>query len=521
MQIGEKKILFIGAGNMGSAILQALPSCDLFFYEPNDEQANKIHAQRVTNIDSLSEVDIIFLCVKPQVFKTLQFPKWQKNTIIISIMAGVSIAALRKAFPNCENIVRTMPNIAIVTKKGTVAIATDDVEENVLQTVEFLFSECASTFRVLENQMDAVTGLSGSGPAFAFQFIDALAMGGVKMGLPHSTAMSLALSTVRGSTEMLEQSKQASELTASVCSPAGTTIAGIQELESKAFKGTVMAAVEAAAKRSAELGLLVVLTFFTTLFASDTYSQAQKLYSQGNFGEAAKMYASACPQLEAKEQKVCLFNEVKALVESRKAELVSSAEPKLLLLISQTEPSDSLFTKLSAEDAKLQIMLNNPVRAVRSWRAAQSSASPDFFSELFVLCNDIVSVFPENGLTAENCNRIKPADTNLISLPRNKLTPLSKQPAQQLAQTTTPPQNNAPPSQKQWYVQLGAFSSKENADRLVANFKSKGVELYVVELRDRKLFTVRTGFFSTSNDANVYAEQKIAPTHKDYKVFGN
>ncbi|MCL2101252.1 MAG: SPOR domain-containing protein [Fibromonadales bacterium] len=262
------------------------------------------------------------------------------------------------------------------------------------------------------------------------------------------------------------------------------------------------------------IGVIGVLTIFlTTLYASDTpYSQAQKLYSQGNFEAAAKMYADACPQLEAKERKICLFNEVKALLESKKTELANSAEAKLLLLISQTEPGDSLFPKLSAEDAKLQILLNNPVRAVRSWRAAQSSSSPDFFSELFVLCSDIVSVFPENGLSEENCNRIKPADTSLISLPREKIVPLAQQ--TQVAKDT--PQLG---KGGQWYVQLGAFGSKDNAERLVANFKGKGVELYVVELTDRKLFAVRTGFFSTNADAQTYADQKIAPAHNDYKVF--
>ena len=265
MQTDEKKILFIGAGNMGGAILCALTESgysaeSVFFYEPSEEQANKIasrsKAQKITSFqEEFSKADVVFLCVKPQVFKTMQFPKGQKNAIIVSIMAGVPIAALQKAFPDCEHIVRTMPNIAVVAKKGSVAIATDGVKEDVLQAVEFIFSKCAATFRILESQMNAVTGLSGSGQAFVFQFIEALAMGGVKMGLPRDTAMNLALSMVHGSTEMLEKSKlNPGELTANVCSPAGTTIAGIQELENKAFKGTIMSAVEAAAKRSKELG---------------------------------------------------------------------------------------------------------------------------------------------------------------------------------------------------------------------------------------------------------------------------
>ncbi|MCL2207136.1 MAG: pyrroline-5-carboxylate reductase [Fibromonadales bacterium] len=250
-----RNIFFIGAGNMGNAILRSLTEESVFFYDPSEELASKIDAKRTSSLDSgFLEADIVFLCVKPQVFSKISLPQSSKNPIIISVMAGVAISSLQKALKNAR-IVRTMPNISVVTKKGTVAIATDGVEESVLQTVESLFSKCASTVRVSENQMDAVTGLSGSGPAFVFQFIEALAMGGVKMGLPRDTAMKLALSTVSGAAEMLEKSKlNPGELTANVCSPGGTTIAGMQELENKAFRGTVMAAVEAAAKRSAELG---------------------------------------------------------------------------------------------------------------------------------------------------------------------------------------------------------------------------------------------------------------------------
>ena len=269
-----KKIFFIGTGNMGGAILCALteggyPARSIFFQEPNEEQANKIanysKAKRVLSFqDGFSEADVVFLCLKPQIFLKFStmlrtaLANCEKNPVIISIMAGVTLEALRTAFTPSKDklhIVRTMPNIAVTAKRGAVAIATDGIENDILQTVEFMFSQCAVTYRVLENQMDAVTGLSGSGPAFVFQFIEALAMGGVKMGLSKDLAMKIALSTVFGAAEMLEESKLSpSELTANVCSPAGTTIAGIHELENRAFRGAVMAAVEASAKRSAELG---------------------------------------------------------------------------------------------------------------------------------------------------------------------------------------------------------------------------------------------------------------------------
>jgi hypothetical protein len=269
--------------------------------------------------------------------------------------------------------------------------------------------------------------------------------------------------------------------------------------------------------------LAFIFALFSTLHANDSiYSQAQKFYSQGSFVAAAKMYESVCSEMEGKAKKICLFNEVKALVESGKADLAAAAEPKLLLLMSQTEPSDSLFTWLSMEDAKLQTMLGNPVRAVRSWNSAQAAASSDYFSELFVLCKDIISAYPSNGLKEENCNKVKPADTSLISLPRKKVVPLvaATTPAPQTQIQTQPQtQPKTQTTEGKWYVQLGAFGSKENAEKLVANFKSKNVQLYIVELPERKLFTVRTGLFSSSNDASVYAEQMIAPSHSDYKVF--
>jgi pyrroline-5-carboxylate reductase len=270
MHSSAKNIFFIGAGNMGSAILSALtengyPVSAVFFYEPDDDRANKTaeksKATRLISIaEGFSKADIVFLCIKPQIFSKISASLRKdmeisgKEPIIISIMAGVTVASLHTAL-KIKSIVRTMPNVAVTVKKGTVAIAKENVEESVLQTVEFLFSTCAYTVRVLESQMDAVTGLSGSGPAFVFQFAGALAMGGVKAGLPHDMAMNLAVSMLEGSVEMLRDSKlNPGELTANVCSPAGTTIAGMQELENRAFRGGVMAAVEAAAKRSAELG---------------------------------------------------------------------------------------------------------------------------------------------------------------------------------------------------------------------------------------------------------------------------
>jgi hypothetical protein len=256
------------------------------------------------------------------------------------------------------------------------------------------------------------------------------------------------------------------------------------------------------------LSIICLLTYGIFATPDSLYSQAQKLYSQRNFEAAAKAYASICPQFEANEKKICQFNEVRALLESNKIDLVHTAEQKLFSLISQTEPNDTLFTEMNAEDSKLQIMLNQPVQAIRSWNAAQASASTDYFSELFVICQDIISAFPKNELTSENCDKIKPADTVLISLSRKKITPVNISIAPIKEEKSS-----------KWYVQLGAFGNKENAEKLVTDFKNKGVQLYVTELTDRKFFVVRTGLFESADAAKIFAEQKIAPTHKDYKIF--
>jgi len=258
-----------------------------------------------------------------------------------------------------------------------------------------------------------------------------------------------------------------------------------------------------------EIKIICLLAICAFAAPDSLYSQAQKLYSMANFEGASKIYANVCPQFEAaKEKRICLFNEVRSLVESNKADLMQAAEPKMFALMSQIEPNDTLFTETNAVDAKLQIMLNQPIQAIRSWNAAQASASTDYFPELFVICKDIVSAFPNNELTQENCNKIKPADTTLISLSRKKITPIiiSAAPVKE-------------DKSSKWFVQLGAFGNKENADKLVADFVSKGVQLYVTEIPDKKLFVVRTGLFETQDAAKIYAEQKIAPTHKDYKIF--
>ena len=266
----QKNILFLGAGNMGAAILKGLVASGytaslLQFYEPSDAVAaplSALGAQRVSSFaQGLASADVVLLCIKPQVFSHVapslrnDIEKSGKHLLFISIMAGISRERLCSALNLKSDVIRTMPNLPLTVGKGAVAIATDESSEEALQTAEGIFAACGSTVRVQEYLINAVTGLSGSGPAYVFQFIEGLVMGGVKAGLPRDVSMKLALSTVLGSVEMLQQgSKGPGELTAMVSSPGGTTIAGLQVLEDAGLRGTLMRTVEAAAKRSAELG---------------------------------------------------------------------------------------------------------------------------------------------------------------------------------------------------------------------------------------------------------------------------
>jgi pyrroline-5-carboxylate reductase len=265
-----KNILFLGAGNMGAAILRGLvasgySAASIYFYEPNESAAQHLSdtgAQRVpTTLAGFEKAEVVILCIKPQVFShvapTLRsdIEKSKKNMLFISVMAGVSRERLMTSLGLKTDVVRTMPNLPLTVGQGTVAIATDDSSEEAIAQAESIFATCGTPVRVQESQMNAVTGLSGSGPAYVFQFIEGLVLGGVKAGLPRETAMKLAIATLQGSAAMLLASdKSPSDLTAMVSSPGGTTIAGLQVLEDAALRGTLMRTVEAATKRSAELG---------------------------------------------------------------------------------------------------------------------------------------------------------------------------------------------------------------------------------------------------------------------------
>jgi pyrroline-5-carboxylate reductase len=266
----EKCLGFIGAGNMTEAIIRGIIRNQVVL--PDQILASDISVERKehlsrtfdirTETDNRSLVDqssVILLAVKPQVVPAVLKeigPAMGTEKLLISIAAGVPIRALSAGLPKGPRIIRTMPNTAVTVMEGAMAIASDSpARPEDLETVETLFRPIGRTVRIEEKLIDAVTGLSGSGPAYVFMMLEALADGGVKMGLPRDVAETLAAQTLMGSAKMfLETRLNPGALKCMVTSPGGTTIAGIHELEKGGVRASLMNAVEAATKRSVELG---------------------------------------------------------------------------------------------------------------------------------------------------------------------------------------------------------------------------------------------------------------------------
>ena len=203
--------------------------------------------------------EVVLLAVKPQIFtavaSSLKINTQGNIPLILSILAGVTLEKLGQKFPQLP-IVRVMPNTPALVGEGMSAIAPNHlVSEIQLQTAVSLFEAIGAVIQVAEYMMDAVTGLSGSGPAFVALMIEALADGGVASGLPRNIASQLAVQTVLGTAQLVKQENlHPALLKDQVTSPGGTTIAGVAQLEEKGFRSAVISAVKAAYQRSQELG---------------------------------------------------------------------------------------------------------------------------------------------------------------------------------------------------------------------------------------------------------------------------
>ena len=261
---------FLGGGNMAEALIKGLLTG--LAVNPRHVVATDVIRERCAylhetygictsddNPQAVRDSQVIFLAVKPQTVPALLdaiAPAVNQDKLIVSIAAGIPLSTLRHALPADSRIVRVMPNTPALVLAGAAGISPSAAATPAdVALVERIFNVVGRATVVSDGMMDAVTGLSGSGPAFVFALIEGLSDGGVLMGLDRPTATMLAAQTVLGAAKMvLETGKHPGELKDMVTSPAGTTIAGMQALEDGGLRGLMMAAVRRATERSQELG---------------------------------------------------------------------------------------------------------------------------------------------------------------------------------------------------------------------------------------------------------------------------
>ena len=256
---------FIGCGNMGGAIAKALrrQTADIMIADPSPNAkalAETLGAVYTGNEALVSQCDRVFLAVKPHLMKGMLAPLQtilaEKKPTLITMAAGLEIAQIQ-AFAGCDlPIIRIMPNTPVAIGKGMIqycrnSLVSDDVLADWLTDMQF----CGRLDELEERLIDAASALSGSGPAYMYMFIEALADGAVACGIPRAKAMEYAAATMAGAAEMVLTSGQhPGALKDAVCSPGGSTIAGLKALESRAFRAAAMECVAATYNKNKELG---------------------------------------------------------------------------------------------------------------------------------------------------------------------------------------------------------------------------------------------------------------------------
>lgn len=266
----QKKIGMLGAGNMAGALIRGMLASKQLAPEQmgaSDPRAERLLELRdefgirtfADNRELVAWANLVVIAVKPQVIDRVLDQlgdAFRPDTLVVSIAAGVPIQALEARLPSSVRVVRAMPNTACIVLAGATGIAPGarataaDVE-----ITQALFDATGRSVVLDESLIDAVTGLSGSGPAYVMLIIEALADGGVKVGLHRDTALLLAAQTVFGSAKLLlDTGEHPGRLKDMVTSPAGTAIAGLHTLESGGLRRTLMDAVDAATRRAQEIG---------------------------------------------------------------------------------------------------------------------------------------------------------------------------------------------------------------------------------------------------------------------------
>jgi pyrroline-5-carboxylate reductase len=268
--LSDCTIGFIGAGNMSEALIAGLRHADrvsasrLLASDVDDSRLSYLHQAYTIGTTRSNRLvakgaDILVLAVEPQILDGVLAEiagAVKPDALVVSVAAGYPIARIARGLPGVERIVRSMPNTASQVREGVTALAYEErLCEADIAASRALFESIGQVVRVDERWLDAVTGLSGSGPAYVYVMIEALADGGVKMGLPRETAQLLAAQTVSGAARLaLSAREHPAALKDRVASAGGTSIAGLYELERGGLRAALISAVEAAAQRSYELG---------------------------------------------------------------------------------------------------------------------------------------------------------------------------------------------------------------------------------------------------------------------------
>ncbi|MDR8365898.1 MULTISPECIES: pyrroline-5-carboxylate reductase [Pseudomonas] len=266
--MSKTRIAFIGAGNMAASLIgglraKGLDAAQIRASDPGEETRARVSAEHgievfADNAEAIQGVDVIVLAVKPQAMKAVCEairPNLKPNQLVVSIAAGITCASM-KNWLGAQPIVRCMPNTPALLRQGVSGLfATSEVSAEQRQQAEELLSAVGIALWLNEEQqLDAVTAVSGSGPAYFFLLIEAMTAAGVKLGLPADIAAQLTVQTALGAAHMAVASDvDAAELRRRVTSPAGTTEAAIKSFQAGGFEALVEKALGAAAHRSAEM----------------------------------------------------------------------------------------------------------------------------------------------------------------------------------------------------------------------------------------------------------------------------
>ncbi|OOG13071.1 pyrroline-5-carboxylate reductase [Pseudomonas sp. B21-040] len=266
--MSKTRIAFIGAGNMAASLIgglraKGLDAAQIRASDPGAETRAKVAAEHgievfADNADAIQDADVVVLAVKPQAMKAVCEairPSLKPNQLVVSIAAGITCASMNN-WLGAQPIVRCMPNTPALLRQGVSGLfATAQVNADQRQQAQELLSAVGIALWLNEEQqLDAVTAVSGSGPAYFFLLIEAMTAAGVKLGLPADIAAQLTLQTALGAAHMAVASDvDAAELRRRVTSPAGTTEAAIKSFQAGGFEALVETALGAAAHRSAEM----------------------------------------------------------------------------------------------------------------------------------------------------------------------------------------------------------------------------------------------------------------------------